>query len=67
MAQNTRQQSHDRIDENDRGNRAIRQHVIANRDLRVDQMFDDAMIDPFVVPADNIKCSRFENSAARLW
>ena len=53
VAEDTRQQTNNRIDENHRGNRAIRQHIIADRNLRIDQMLDHAVIDSFVMPADD--------------
>ncbi len=53
MTQNTRQQAHHRIDEHSRGNGAVRQDIIANRDFRVDQVLVNAMIDSFIMAAND--------------
>ena len=53
MPEHARQQPRDRVDHDNRGNRAIRQHVIADGNLRVDQMLGHAVIDPFVMTADD--------------
>ena len=55
MAKSTRQQARDRINENDCSDRAVRQHIIANRNLKIDQMLNHAVIDSFVMATDNDK------------
>ena len=53
MAQNARQQTRHSIDQHHRGNRAIGQDIIADRDFRVGQMLDHAVINAFIMPADD--------------
>ena len=47
------QQTHDCINEYDRSDRAIGEHIIANRNLHIDKMFDHAVIDSFVMAAND--------------
>ncbi len=53
VTQNSRQESRDRVNKNGGGNRAVCEHVVANRNLRVNKVICDTMIDPFVVPANH--------------
>ena len=53
VAQDAGKQPDDRVNENNRGDRAIRQDVIADRNLHIDQMLDDAVVDPFVMTAND--------------
>lgn len=53
VAENSWQQAHDRIDKNHRGDGAIRENIIADRNLGIDQIFDYAMIDSFVMATDD--------------
>ena len=65
MPQHAGQQPHDSIDKYHRRNRAIGQHIVADGNLYIDQMFDDAMIDSFVMSTnDDQMDSRDENSRA---
>ena len=49
------EQPNDRIDEDDRSDRAIGEDVISDRNLRVDQLLDNAVVHSFVMPADDDK------------
>src|SRR5262249_18126954 len=49
------QQAGDGIDQKDRRDCTVRQHVITNGDLKIDKMFDHPMIDSFVVPTNDNK------------
>ena len=53
VPENAWNQPDDRIDKDDSGDRTVGQNVIANRNLGVDQVLDDAMIDALVVTAEN--------------
>ena len=53
VTENAGQQSDNGIDQHDRSDRSIGQHVIANRNLQINQMFDHAVIDAFIMPADD--------------
>src|SRR5437870_3423868 len=53
MSQCTRQQAHDCVNENDCSDSAVCEHIIANRNLKIDKMFDHAVIDSFVMAAEN--------------
>src|SRR4029453_939747 len=53
MAEHPRQQTHNCIDENNRSDCAVRQDVIANGNLKIDEMFDHPVIDSFVMATDD--------------
>ena len=53
VTQNSRKQTRDSIDQHDRGDRAVGQDIIADRDFRVHQLFDHAVINSFVMPAND--------------
>ena len=53
IAENTGDQSHNCINQNHSCDRAIRQHIIADGNFLIDQMFHDSMIDAFVMPTDD--------------
>ena len=53
VTEHPRNKPRDCIDEHDCSNRAIRQYVIADRNLKIDKVFDNAVIDPLVMTADN--------------
>ena len=52
VPENAGKQPNDGIDEDDGGNRTICEDVIADRNLGVDKVLDDAMVDPFVMSAN---------------
>ena len=64
IAEHPRQQSHHRIYHDHRRDRAIGQHIIANRNLVIDKVLDDAMIDSLVVTANNDRRDSVDNSEA---
>lgn len=49
VAEDSRHESNDGVDEDDGGDDPVGQDVIANRYLFVDQMIDDALIDAFIM------------------
>ena len=53
MAQRSGEQTNDCINKNDCGDRAVGKHVIANGNLKIDQMFDYAVIDSFVMAGND--------------
>jgi hypothetical protein len=53
VAECARQQTNNCINQNNCGDRAVGQHIVANRNLEIDQMFDHAVIDSFVMAAEN--------------
>ena len=53
VAEHAGQQSHHGIRDNQRGQRAIGQNVIAERNFLVDQVLGHPLVDPLVVPGDH--------------
>jgi len=53
MAERSRQQTYYCINKDNRSDRAVGEHVIANRNLEIDQVFDHPVIDSFVMAANN--------------
>src|SRR5437868_6497345 len=53
VTENARREPDDRIDYDNGRDRAIGQDVIADRQFKIDQMFNHAMVDAFVMSADD--------------
>ncbi len=53
VAQHSRQEAYDGIDENSGGECTVRENVISDGDLIVHEMIDDALIDPFIMTAQH--------------
>src|ERR1700730_19433870 len=53
VTKNSGQQTHDRVYEHNGGDRAIWQNVITDRNLEIDKMLDHALVDAFVMTADD--------------
>ena len=53
IAQRPGKQTNDCINKNYRSNRAVSKHIIADRNLKIDQMFDHAVIDSFVMAGND--------------
>ena len=53
MTEHPGNKSHDGVDKYNRGNRAVREDIVADGNLKIDEMFDNAVIDPFVMTADD--------------
>src|SRR5262249_49974200 len=59
MTKSPRQEANDSIDENNRCNRPVREYVISNGNFQVHQVFNNAVIDSFVMAAKDNKMSFF--------
>ena len=53
MTEDPWNKSHNGVDKCNRGNRAIREHIVADGNFKIDKVLDDAVIDPFVMTADD--------------